>query len=59
MAQLPCNGIQGILCGAAQEIQALRQPEKIGGNANAQSRHMAACPLELRVRRFSTKNILI
>lgn len=26
MAQLPCNGIQGILCGAAQEIQALREP---------------------------------
>lgn len=24
MAILPCNGIQGILCGAAQEIQALR-----------------------------------
>lgn len=24
MNQLPCNGIQGILCGAAQEIQALR-----------------------------------
>jgi hypothetical protein len=24
-AQLPCNGIQGILCGAAQEIQALRE----------------------------------
>ena len=26
MAQLPCNGVNGILCGAAQEIAALRAP---------------------------------
>lgn len=24
MSQLPCNGVQGILCAVAQEIQALR-----------------------------------
>lgn len=28
MAQLPCNGVQGILCGTAQEIAALRDDVK-------------------------------
>jgi len=28
MRQLPCNGVQAILCGAAQEIQALRADEQ-------------------------------
>ena len=28
MAQLPCNGVQAILCAAAQEIQALRDAQE-------------------------------